>query len=37
VIAQYDTSFEKKESAVETVTMMKDKDGSWRAAGYFIR
>jgi hypothetical protein len=37
VIAQYDTTFEKKESAVESVTMMKDKDGSWRAAGYFIR
>jgi Protein of unknown function (DUF4019) len=37
VVAQYDTNFDKKASAVETVTMMKDKDGSWRAAGYFIR
>jgi hypothetical protein len=31
------TSFSLKAQAVETVTMMKDKDGQWRAAGYFIR
>ncbi|MFH0908315.1 MAG: M56 family metallopeptidase [bacterium] len=37
VIFQTETSFEKKKSAVETVTMMKQDDGSWRGAGYFIR
>jgi pyruvate/2-oxoglutarate dehydrogenase complex dihydrolipoamide acyltransferase (E2) component len=37
VIIQYDTSFEKKASAVETVTPMQDSDGTWRVAGYFIK
>jgi hypothetical protein len=35
VIIQYDSSFENKKSAVETVTPMLDKDGKWRVAGYF--
>ena len=37
VVIQYDTSFEHKQSAVETVTPMLDKDGKWRVSGYFIR
>jgi hypothetical protein len=37
VIIQYDTVFENKASAVETVTPMVDPDGSWRVSGYFIR
>ena len=37
VVIQYDTSFELKQSAVETVTPMLDKDGKWRVSGYFIR
>lgn len=37
VIIQYDSSFEHKASAVETVTPMKDADGRWRVSGYFIR
>jgi len=37
VVIQYDTSFENKKSSVETVAMMLDKDGQWRAAGYFIK
>jgi hypothetical protein len=37
VIIQYDTSFESKRSAVETVTPMLDPDGSWRVSGYFIK
>jgi hypothetical protein len=37
VIIQYDTSFENKASAVETVTPMQDPDGAWRVAGYFIK
>ena len=37
VVIQYDSSFEHKTSAVETVTPMMDKDGQWRVSGYFIR
>jgi hypothetical protein len=37
VVIQYDTSFENKRSAVETVTPMLDKDGQWRVSGYYIR
>ena len=37
VVIQYETSFEHKQSAVETVTPMLDKDGTWRVSGYFIR
>ena len=37
VVIQYQTSFENKRSAVETVTPMKDKDGSWHVSGYFIK
>lgn len=36
VVMQFDTSFAQKKSAVETVTMVLDKDGQWRVAGYFI-
>ena len=34
---QFDTVFEKKSSAVATVTPMLDPDGAWRVSGYFIR
>lgn len=37
VVIQYDTNFEKKSGATETVTPMKDKDGVWRVSGYFIK
>jgi hypothetical protein len=37
VVIQYDSSFEHKQSAVETVTPMLDKDGTWRVSGYQIR
>lgn len=37
VVIQFETSFEKKTSAVETVTPMMDKDGKWRASGYYIK
>jgi Protein of unknown function (DUF4019) len=36
VVMSFETSFENKKSAVETVTFMLDKDRKWRAAGYFI-
>jgi len=37
VVIQYDTSFEGKAAAVETVTPMADTDGKWRVSGYYIR
>jgi len=37
VVIQFDTSFENKKSAIETVTPMLDKDGKWRITGYYIR
>ena len=37
VVIQYDSSFEHKQTAVETVTPMLDKDGKWRVSGYFIK
>ncbi len=37
VVIQYATVFEKKASAVETITPMMDPDGVWRVSGYFIR
>ncbi len=37
VVIQFTTSFANKKSAIETVTPMKDQDGKWRVAGYFIK
>ena len=37
VIVQFASSFEKKQSAIETVTPMKDADGTWRVSGYYVR
>jgi len=37
VVIRYETAFERKKSALETVTPMKDKDGVWRVSGYFIQ
>ncbi len=37
VVIQFQTSFENKKSAIETVTPMLDKDGSWRVSGYYIK
>ena len=37
VVIQYETAFEKKPSAVETITPMLDPDGVWRVSGYLIR
>jgi len=36
IVMQFDTSYTNKKSAVETVTFMLEKDGQWRAAGYYI-
>ena len=37
VVLTYASEFEHKRAAVETVTPMKDEDGQWRVAGYYIR
>ena len=37
VVIQFNTSFENKKSAIETLTPMLDKDGKWRVSGYYIR
>jgi len=37
VVIEFETSFEHKRSAIETVTPMLDKDGKWRVSGYYIK
>lgn len=37
VVIQYETSFENKKSAIETIVPTLDKDGQWRVGGYFIK
>lgn len=37
VVIQFETSFENKKAAVETITPMLDKDGVWRVSGYYIK
>ncbi len=37
VVIQFETSFQNKQSAVETVTPLLDQDGRWRVSGYYIR
>lgn len=36
-VVQFNTSFQKKESAIETVMMHQSVNGEWRAAQYFVR
>ena len=37
VVIQYETAFENKRNAIETVTPMLDKDMQWRVSGYYIK
>lgn len=37
VVIQYTTRFANKEQAVETVTPMREQDGSWRVSGYVVQ
>ena len=37
VVIQFESSFENKKSAIETVTPMMDKDAKWRVSGYYMR
>ena len=37
LVIQFETSFQNKKSAVETITPIKEKDGKWRVSGYYIK
>ena len=37
VIIQFETGFEHKKSAVETLTPARDEQGEWRVSGYYIK
>jgi hypothetical protein len=37
VVIRFETSFEHKRSAIETVTPMFEKDSLWRVSGYYIK
>ncbi len=37
LVVQFDTRFENRPLSTETVTAMREKDGSWKVAGYLIR
>jgi hypothetical protein len=37
VVIQFETSFENKKQAIETITPTLDKDQKWRVSGYFIK
>lgn len=37
VVIEYDSQFEHKARAVETVMPMREPDGTWKVTGYFIR
>jgi hypothetical protein len=37
VVFQFAASFEQKSVAVETVTAVREADGTWHVAGYFIK
>ena len=37
VVIRFQSRFEDKDTAVETVTPMLEKDGTWKVSGYFIK
>lgn len=37
VVIQYESEFERKASAIETVTPLREKDGTWKVSGYYIK
>jgi hypothetical protein len=37
VVIEFETAYEHKRGAVETVTPQLEKDGQWRVVGYFVR
>ncbi len=37
LIIEFDTFFDNRAAAIETITPARDADGNWRVAGYYIR
>ena len=37
IVIQYNTTFDKKKAAVETITLIIDKDGKWKMLNYDIK
>jgi hypothetical protein len=37
VVFDFDATYENKAAAAERVTVVREKDGSWRAVGYYIK
>ena len=37
MVIQYQTVFEKKRAAIETITPMLENDGKWRVSGYYVK
>ena len=37
VVTQYETEFEQRASAIEKVTSLREADGRWRVAGYYVK
>lgn len=37
VVFQFNTRFQQKAAALETVTVVRESDGNWRVVGYFIK
>jgi hypothetical protein len=37
VVIEYQSSFAKRKSIIETVTPMLDKDKKWRVSGYYVK
>lgn len=37
VVVEYGTEFERKRNGTEQLTLMKEPDGEWRVAGYYVR
>ncbi|HEX5481241.1 MAG TPA: DUF4019 domain-containing protein [Terriglobia bacterium] len=37
IVMQYSAAFAKAPSATETVSLIQEKDGGWRVAGYWIK
>jgi hypothetical protein len=37
LIIEFDTSFDNKAAAIETISPARDADGNWGVAGYYIR
>lgn len=37
VVIQFESKFEHKANAIETVTPLREKDGSWKVYGYYIK